>query len=345
MRLLVLTQKVDSRDSNLGFFYGWLTKLAANFEAIEVICLEEGEQQLPPNVFIHSLGKERGQSRFKYLWNFYKYIFSLRYDGVLVHMTAQYAALGGPLWRLQGKKILLWYVHRSVDWRLWLGEKFVTKIFTASPKSFRLASKKVEIVGHGIDTDMFSPATAPVATGEIMLLSAGRIAPSKDLETIIKAVGYLLEKNIPVRLDLVGAPLVEADFEYQRALQQLAVRLRAGSEHIRFMGPRSYAQIPEVYRQHQIFVHTSQTGSIDKAVLEALACGLRVVTSSEAFAGLAAKGVVTPFRANDPADLAKTIEKICLSGILAPSAPGVEYVRTNHSLPVLIGRIARYFQE
>ena len=39
----------------------------------------------------------------------------------------------------------------------------------------------------------------------------------------------------------------------------------------------------EFYQSGDLFVNLSDTGSLDKAVLEAMACGLKILTSNEAF--------------------------------------------------------------
>ena len=72
MKLLILTQKVDKNDDVLGFFHGWILEFAKNYEKVTVICLYEGKHDLPENVKVLSLGKERGVSKLKYILNFYK---------------------------------------------------------------------------------------------------------------------------------------------------------------------------------------------------------------------------------------------------------------------------------
>lgn len=101
MNLLILTQKVDKNDSNLGFFHRWLEEFSKKCEKVTVICLYKGEYSLPNNVRILSLGKEKGVCRLKYLFNFYKYIFKYRreYDSVFVHMNQIYMILGGSWWK------------------------------------------------------------------------------------------------------------------------------------------------------------------------------------------------------------------------------------------------------
>jgi len=108
MRLLIITQKVDENDDILGFFTGWIAEFAKNCEKVTVICLQKGEFNLPDNVKVLSLGKEQlsaishqpsALQKFKYVFNFYKYILGERknYDSVFVHMNPEYIILGAPL--------------------------------------------------------------------------------------------------------------------------------------------------------------------------------------------------------------------------------------------------------
>lgn len=348
MNLLVLTQKVNLDDTNLGFFHTWLKGLAEQVDSLIVVCLEKGRNEFPDNVKVLSLGKEAGQSRSLALWRFYKYIILNRskYDGVFVHMNTEYVLLGGLLWRIWGKKILLWYTHKAATWQLRVAEKLVTKIFTASTESFRLFSKKLEIVGHGIEvkTLALSDTASSNLQNRLSLLAVGRLSPTKDFETVIRAI-FLLNKKIPsLSLDIVGDPIISQDFIYKDELNNLIEK--AGLDGIvNFVGGRRHGEMSRVYATHKILIHTSQTGSVDKVVLEALASGRIVVTSSEAFRSAAASGVVYAFPPGDFQELARIIEKIYNSGIILPSEKAMEYVRNNHNLDNLIYRIISYFKE
>ena len=208
MKLLILTQKVDKNDSILGFFHDWLKVFATHCEKLTVICLYKGDYDLPSNVKVLSLGKEekkgvmsyelRVTRKIKYICRFYRLILRERisYSNVFVHMNSEYVVLGGIFWKLMRKKIALWWTHKAVPWHLRIAEKFVDVIFTASKESFRLLTKKLKVVGHGINIQKFKidskfkihPSSEYKQNSKFTLITVGRISESKDLKTLIKAI-------------------------------------------------------------------------------------------------------------------------------------------------------------
>ena len=48
-------------------------------------------------------------------------------------------------------------------------------------------------------------------------------------------------------------------------------------------GPQPHGRIPALLRACHLVLNLSQTGSLDKTVLEAMACGVPVLTSNDAF--------------------------------------------------------------
>lgn len=344
MKLLVITQKVDRRDSDLGFFHAWLQKLAGEVEQLTVICLEKGEYDLPANVTILSLGKEIKPNNFLYLKNFYRYIWSYRkqYNGVFVHMNPEYVILGTPVWQILGKKVLLWYTHKAVNWRLRLAELCADKIFTASAESFRLPSAKVEVVGHGIDVSAWPLRSPFIAGTPVKFLWVGRISPVKDLETPLLALQELRKRGISFVLDIVGGAIMKGDRTYEQTIRMLVNKLGLG-DVVHWLGAKSHAEMPSLLASHHVFIHTSQTGSIDKIVLEAMAAGLTVFTSSEAYGSFAEH--LVRFPANDYKSLAQSIEKNLLSAILEPNLTTREFVALRYDLSRLIKLIVGYFNE
>jgi len=277
MKLLICTQAVDSQDPVLGFFLRWIEEFAKHCEQVVVICLREGEHTLPSNVQLYSLGKEKNKSSRLGRWlKALRYIVVLRhqYDAVFVHMNPEYLVVGGFVWGLMHKKTALWYTHKNVDLKLRIAEKFVHTIFSASKESFRLSSKKLHIMGHGIDTDFFTPDPG-VVRGE-WALSVGRLTKSKRHDLAIRAaVGEARELRIA------------GEGPERQHLEHLAQELTANVE---FLGGLTQMQLRDEYRRAAYLLHTSETGSLDKVVLEALACGLPVHTADPALKPLEAEG-------------------------------------------------------
>jgi glycosyltransferase involved in cell wall biosynthesis len=293
MRLLITTQSLDRQDSVLGFFHRWVEEFAKHCDSIEIICLRASDYSLPPHVHVHSLGKERGGGRLMRWVRAFWLIISLRskYDSVFVHMNPEYLLLAGWFWRLWGKKTVLWYAHKSVNIKLRVAVRFANAVLTASKESFRLASSKVRIMGHGIDIDFFTPDSS-VKRGT-HYLSVGRLSRSKRHDLAIYRA-YNDQRGLRIA----------GEGSERKNLEVLAHNLGV---QVTFLGGFNQTQLLHEYRQAALFVHRSETGSLDKVVLEALACGLPVDTSDPA---------LKKYESESPS-----------------------YVRDNHSLQKLIPRI------
>ena len=296
MKLLIVTQKVDENDDVLGFMHGWIKEFAKHCEKIIVVALGVGQYDLPKNVKVLSLGKpaqgwsasggEKITGKLKALFNFYKYIWRERknYDAVFVHMNAEYVVLAGWLWRLLGKKVGLWYAHGRAPWSLKFAEKFVHIIFTSTATGCRINSKKIKVIGQGIDVEKFKPLESrDLHLNYFKVLSVGRISPIKDYETLIEAIDILVKKKSKekIQVDIIGAPAFPSQEEYLERLQKIVIE--KGLENVvRFLGPMPNKDIVGFLQAADIFVNTSHTGSLDKAIVEAMACGLPILTCNEA---------------------------------------------------------------
>ncbi|MCG2701217.1 glycosyltransferase family 4 protein [Candidatus Parcubacteria bacterium] len=392
MKLLIITQKVDINDDVLGFMHGWIEEFAKQFEFITVICLYQGECDLPDNVKVLSLGKEcyafgspatngahtnnakNDKYRFKklrYVWRFYKYIWQERknYDKVFVHMNTEYIVLGGLFWRMFGKKIVLWYAHGHVPFSLKIAEKLTDIIFTSTDSGCRLKSKKIKVVGQGIDITRFQtppssadrgwvsdfPATKQVWRGAgrfqknnnmFRIITVGRISPIKDYETLINAVEILAEDNIELKVDIIGDAGLFEQKEYLANLKNLVKEKRLDNV-VNFVGAIPNKDIASYLKSADIFVNMSHTGSLDKAILEAMACGLSVLTCNEALENVLGKyKEMLMYAKGDYKDLAKKI-KFLLDADKHEREKIGEYLRDivikDHNLEKLIKKIIELF--
>ena len=137
----------------------------------------------------------------------------------------------------------------------------------------------------------------------------GRISPIKDYETLVKTADILINekgmKNIEF-LIVGGVPAPSQEGYYQR-LKGMISDLKI-ENYVRFVGSVPYSKVVDYYQHCDLFVTGSQTGSIDKTVLEALACGKPAIVCNEAFEdvfGVYSK--ILLFNKGDPLDLAQKI--------------------------------------
>ena len=289
MRLLICTQAVDSQDPILGFFHRWLLEFAKQCESIEVICLREGKHNLPAHVHVHSLGKERGTTRMTRLIRFYyfalRYLF--RYDAVFIHMNPEYAILGWPLWKLSGKRRVLWYTHKSASMMVRIGSRLVDTICTASYESFRLKRSNVHVTGHGIDTAVFA-SERPGAPDFLRLVVLGRISPAKGIMSIFEALPGLSQSGVSYKLMVVGGPVTNADILYETELRGFVETYHL-SDNVVLAGSKPASEIPKLLGECDIMLHASTTGSLDKVALEAMAAQCLVISSNDAVKPILAK--------------------------------------------------------
>lgn len=311
MNILFITQKMDMEDDILGVYHAWAKKLASKLEKIKVICLYKGEVDLPSNVEVFSLGKERGSSRIKYLFNFYKYIFKLNreYDLIFVHMNPAYILLGAIFWKLWNKKVVYWNASYKITPMIKIGLLLADKGLTSVSEAFEVNSAKITALGQGIDTDLFRP-DPKITKIPRSILFLGRISPVKNVDVIINAARILFQRDADFTLDIVGLP-VGRDVAYFQEIKKMAEDLEKNGM-IRFLGRVPNYQAPNFYNSHSVFVNLTENKSFDKSILEAMACESSIMVSNLVYRRIlpAPLNEQLMFREKDPLDLANKIEAL-----------------------------------
>lgn len=288
MNILVFNLKLDADDGVLGFTTDWVNALAKRCDQLVVITMYLGTLRVAPNVTVFSVGLERSYSRARRLVTFYallsKVLRTYRFDACFAHMNHAFALLGAPLLKAHGVPILLWYAHKSVTPTLRMTEKVVDAVVTSSASGFQLPSRKLTIVGQGIDTDRFSPAAQPpIGSKPLRLLSLGRISRVKRLEIILEALANLKAADAPrFECAVVGNPLNADGHKYLGELQRQAIALRLDGQ-VHFVPGVPFHQAQNFFRDADIFLNPGDTDSVDKTCLEAMSCGIPIITSNIAF--------------------------------------------------------------
>jgi glycosyltransferase involved in cell wall biosynthesis len=276
VRLLIVTQRVDQTDPILGFFHGWLRAFGERGISVTVIGQQTGSYDLPANVRVHSLEKEKGRGRFSQILRFWRLVVleSRSYDRVFVHMTPIWVVLGCPVWILRRKPMYLWYEARGGGWALLLALRLVHKVFGATDYGLPRNSRRHVIVGHGIDTERFRPN--PTTHAEGLLVTVGRVTPVKHYDVLLRMLAELPQH---CRLRIAGGTFTDRDRKEEKRLQELIAELRLATRVT--MGWMAPQDIVALLQSADCMVHAC-TGGLDKCVLEAMACGCPVISSSEA---------------------------------------------------------------
>lgn len=286
-RLLMFNLATDVDDTILGFTHDWIRSLARRIDQIDVVTMRAGRVDLPDNVRVFSVGTERGLSEPRRAVEFYRILARLQwlrgYDACFAHMMPLFAVMASPVLRARRIPLTLWYTHPATSPLLRAAIAAAQTVITASPESVKVASRKILVTGHGIDTTLFSPSDSAVAgSGPFRIVSVGRIAPIKGLERIVDAAVELRPKlRSDLCVTLVG-DVLPGDEGYARDLTQ---RIDAAglSDTFRMAGAMAREQLPRVLRESSVAVNFVPQGGYDKAVLEAMSCGIPVVTTNTSF--------------------------------------------------------------
>jgi glycosyltransferase involved in cell wall biosynthesis len=335
MKLLIVTQVMDEKHPALGFFVRWVREFAQHCEKVTVLCLEMGEYSLPENVEVVSLGKDSGVGKVGLFLNLLRksILFRKDYDSVFAHMNPVYVVAGGLCWRLLGKKVGLWYTHGTVSTMLKTAVTFSHIAFTASENSLRLNSKKKTVVGHGVDVKLFQPMNLSKVYD---LIVVGRISRAKNLHALL-AILQTLNTTTKTKLLIVGAPLTSEHEKYKSELEE-QIKTAGLRDVVEFYGPVTQRQLPELLNKSKVFATTAENGSLDKVILEAMACGLPLVSMAEG-------SNVLPLGSAQVAtaeDFVTEVSKVLKSGNYYRE-DFVSYIKDTHSLSVLIKNITNHY--
>lgn len=292
MKILIITQKYDINDSNLGAFNIWWDKLAEKFEKVYILALEKKSQPILSNMEVLSMGKERGLGKIGRLYNFYKNLFKVlsKTDLIFVHMIPLYLILAWLPAKIFRNKLVMWYagvtMNNWVRLAVWLSDKSLT----SHEGALRTKSPKRIVIGHGIDVEKFSPfGRSSVGRqipnskfqirDEITILSVGRITPSKGHDLAIKAIAELIRNGYRLKLKIVGGVIQSYHQDYLNKLKAMVKELNI-EDCVEFTGDVSYNQMPIYYDQAQILVDIVPSGGFDKVMLEAMASGVITLSSN-----------------------------------------------------------------
>lgn len=168
------------------------------------------------------------------------------------------------------------------------------------------AERIVRIRGSGVDTTQFSPTPEGFPQGVPVVVVPARMLVDKGIVEFVEAARILRARGVPARLALVG----DTDAGNPAALTAEQLRAWQREGLVEWWGFRR--DMPEVFRGAHVACLPSYREGLPKALLEAMACGLPIVTTDapgcREVVEPSENGFLVPVRTSEPlADALETL--------------------------------------
>lgn len=185
---------------------------------------------------------------------------------------------------------------------------------------------KIGMITNGVDTETFYPSKEKPQTSDVQLLYISRLTWQKGIETLIKACGILKEKGVHnYKLTVVG------EGHLKGAMFSLIEKFNI-SDKVDFLGWKNLEELPEIYRNADIFILPSVMEGMPSVVLQAMACGLPIIASRvkgfEEILEENVNGLTAEY--NNPTEFASAIEKLIKSPELRKTMSKNSYEKSKH---------------
>lgn len=129
---------------------------------------------------------------------------------------------------------------------------------------------KIRVINNGVNLKKFY--SAKKLSKKMIILCNSRLGKRKGVKYLIKAMPQVLRTIPKVKLWLVGEGIEKQN------LKRLTSELKLDKQ-VEFLGRVKHIKLPEIYKKSSLFVLPSLSESLSNSLLEALACGLPVVTT------------------------------------------------------------------
>ncbi len=137
-------------------------------------------------------------------------------------------------------------------------------------KNWGVKADKLKVIYNGtrITNNEFSKSNSNI----IKLITVGRLAPWKNVNTIIEAVHFLKNQDFKINLIIVGSGPEDLDLKKQ------VNNLNLTNEVI-FTGQKKYSDLKEYYKSADIYIQASGYEGLPHVLLEAINFDLAIIST------------------------------------------------------------------
>jgi glycosyltransferase involved in cell wall biosynthesis len=175
--------------------------------------------------------------------------------------------------------------RKQIQWALGAA----TRVFSVSCSLQNIAVtlgcdlRKIRVIPNGVDSTVFKPMDKAVARHRLglpldrrIIISVGALCERKGHHRIIEVLPSLISAYPNLLLVVVGGPGPEGDMgpELTGLIKQLDLE-----SHVRVVGPRPHVEIATWLAAANIFCLATSNEGMANVIVEALACGIPVVTT------------------------------------------------------------------
>jgi glycosyltransferase involved in cell wall biosynthesis len=149
-------------------------------------------------------------------------------------------------------------------------------------KYYRINPDKIHVVPEGVDTEIFRPINEPklltnwrkkiFGSDVPFIVYVGKPTERRNLSSLIKAFAALKKEKIPHKLLLVGTSLPGTS-PYRQVIKELNLE-----SEVHTLDYVTHDEMFLVYNAASLFVYPSSYEGFGMPVLEAMACGVPLIT-------------------------------------------------------------------
>lgn len=182
--------------------------------------------------------------------------------------------LSKPFWR---RTFMRWGLKRAA--RVFAVAGSLGKV----AESIGVPSEQIEVVGNGVDTERFQPVDKQAARKALglpqdaqVLVSVGGLVERKGFHRVIECLPNLLSQHPKLHFLVVGGASAEGDWSERLQAQVAELKLQ---DQVHFLGSMAPDELKQPLSAADVFVLATSNEGWANVFLEAMACGLPVVTT------------------------------------------------------------------
>ncbi|MFA5303069.1 MAG: glycosyltransferase family 4 protein [Candidatus Nanoarchaeia archaeon] len=159
-------------------------------------------------------------------------------------------------------------IFKSLSRRIWTkAVKVIANSNGLKKLALKTLNKEISIIPNGVDISEFKPLKNKKISLPLKLISTGRLIERKGYNYLIEAIS----NNENVELSLIGEG---------NLMNELKAQAKSYNSNVKFLGKKSHKEVAKILPKFDVFVLPSLNEGMSNSILEAMACGLPIITTN-----------------------------------------------------------------